>query len=287
MRQLKISKTITSREEASLAKYLQEIGKIELLTPQQEAEFATQIQQGNQRAKDQLVRANLRFVVSVAKQYQGNGLSLADLVNEGNIGLLKAAEKFDVTRGFKFISFAVWWIRQNILQAISEHSRMIRIPMNKMTARKQVQYKMQELEQKLNRQPSADELADALEMTADEVRDLLKLNDHHTSLDAPMSQEDDGSLLDTLENENANSSDDKVEYTESLNRELHRSMQVLNERQQLTLRYYFGIGVDNPLSIDDISRKFDLTPERVRQIKEKALIKLRGTRNVKQLAAFF
>ncbi len=286
MRQLKISASITSREEASLGKYLLEISKIPMITVEEEAYLAGEIKKGDRKAKEKLVNANLRFVVSVAKQYQGHGLSLADLINEGNIGLLKAAEKFDVTRGFKFISFAVWWIRQNILQAIAEQARMIRIPMNKMASRKQLQNMQVRLEQQLNRPASAEELAEALEIDVDDVADLLKLNEGHTSLDAPFSQGEEGSLLDTMQDKNAHDADEQINHNESLWQELKRSLKTLNPRQQETLCYFFGIGIEHPLSIDDISRKFDLTPERVRQIKEKALSKLRATGNFALLQSY-
>lgn len=286
MRQLKITASITSREEASIGKYLQEISKIGMLSTEQETALATRSRQGDQRAKDRLVQANLRFVVSVAKQYQGHGLSLADLINEGNIGLMKAAEKFDETRGFKFISFAVWWIRQTIMQAIAEQARLVRIPMNKVASRKQVQNKAVALEQQLNRAPTAEELAEAMNMDEADVEDLLRLNSNHTSLDAPFSQDEDGSLLDTMTNDNAKDTDEQVEKHDSLWTELSRSMKTLTARQRETLCYYFGIGIDNPLTIDDISRKFELTPERVRQIKEKALTKLRATGNYNLLAAY-
>ncbi|RYY60251.1 MAG: RNA polymerase sigma factor RpoD/SigA [Chitinophagaceae bacterium] len=286
MRQLKITASITSREEASLGKYLQEIGKIDMLNVEQETALATRSRKGDILAKERLVKANLRFVVSVAKQYQGHGMSLADLINEGNIGLMKAADKFDETRGFKFISFAVWWIRQTIMQAIAEQARLVRIPMNKMASRKQVQQQQVLLEQKLNRTPTADELAEVMDMTETEVEDLLKLNGTHASLDAPFSQDEDGSLLDTMPNENAKRADEQVDKHESLWTELSRSMRTLTARQRETICYYFGIGIENPLSIDDISRKFELTPERVRQIKEKALTKLRTTGNYNLLAAY-
>lgn len=286
MRQLKITASITSREEASLAKYLLEIAKIDMISAETEVELATRIRQGDTRAKDQLVRANLRFVVSVAKQYQGHGLSLPDLINEGNIGLIRAAEKFDVTRGFKFISFAVWWIRQNIMQGIADQARMIRIPMNKMATRKQLFNKQVVLEQQLDRLPTADELAEAMNMSEAEVRDLLKLNANHTSLDAPLTEDDGGSLLDTMLNPNADSADEQIEKHESLWKELSRSMRTLTERQRDTICYFFGIGMEHALTIDDISRKFELTPERVRQIRDKALMKLRATGNYNLLAAY-
>ncbi|MET0638370.1 MAG: RNA polymerase sigma factor RpoD/SigA [Chitinophagaceae bacterium] len=286
MRQLKIIASITSRDEASLGRYLVEIGKIDMLTPEQETDLARRIRKGDMAARQKLVMSNLRFVVSVAKQYQGHGLSLPDLINEGNIGLMKAAEKFDETRGFKFISFAVWWIRQNIMQGIAEHSRLIRIPMNKMSSRKLVQNTQMLLEQKLNRLPSSDEIAEVMNISESDVEGLLKLNGHHTSLDAPFSSDEEGSLLDTMCNDNAIQADDNIVKNESLWQELSRSMKTLTTRQRETICYYFGIGIDNPLSIDDISRKFELTPERVRQIKEKALTKLRNTGNYNLLAAY-
>lgn len=279
MRQLKISASITDRESLSLSKYLQEIRKMELVTTQEEEGLSEKIRGGDRKALEQLVKANLRFVVSVAKQYQGNGLSLSDLINEGNIGLMKAAERFDESRGFKFISYAVWHIRQSILQSIREHGRMIRLPQNKSVLRQKLRSVQSAMEQKLGRQPSERELAEAMEMEEDEIKDILGLGQQHVSLDAPMGDEEDGSLMDTLRNVNATDTDLKIDHKESLRKELLRSLQTLNIRQQQTLCYLYGIGIDYPMSMEDIARKFDLTPERVRQIKEKALLKIRANKN--------
>lgn len=283
MRQLKISASITDRESLSLGKYLQEIRKMDLVTVEQEEGLSGRIRSGDRHALEQLVKANLRFVVSVAKQYQGNGLSLSDLINEGNIGLMKAAERFDESRGFKFISFAVWHIRQSILQAIRENGRMIRLPQNKSVLKHRVRNTQIMLEQQLGRAASEEELAEALAMKEDDVKEVLGLGQHHVSLDAPIGDEEDGSLLDTLKDQNAAETDKKIDHKESLRKELLRSMQTLNQRQQQTLCLLFGIGIDYPMSLEDIARKFDLTPERVRQIKEKALLKIRANKNLSLL----
>ncbi len=287
MRQLKISKSITSRESASLEKYLQEIGKVPLITADEEADLATLIQQGNKKAADRLVKANLRFVVSVAKQFQGQGLSLPDLINEGNIGLIKAAERFDSTRGFKFISFAVWWVRQSIVKAIADHARMVRLPLNRVVMGNQIQKTSALLEQELGRTPSAEEIAEAMEMDAAEISSYLNNKDRHISLDTPFSEDEDGGcLLDTLENENAGKVDDRLTYSESLRKEISRSLAILPERQQQMICYFFGIGVDYPLSLEAIGQRFDVTPERVRQIKDKAISKLRASQNFDALRSF-
>ena len=279
MRQLKISASITDRESLSLGKYLQEIRKMEMVTIAEEEGLSERIREGDRQALEQLVKANLRFVVSVAKQYQGNGLSLSDLINEGNIGLLKAAERFDESRGFKFISYAVWHIRQSILQAIREHGRMIRLPQNKSVLRHRVRSVQSNLEQKLGRTPSEAELAQALAMDEEDIKEVMGLGHQHLSLDAPVGDEDESSLLDTLRDQNTVATDKKIEHKESLQKELLRSLQTLNTRQQQTLCYLFGIGIEYPMSLEDIARKFDLTPERVRQIKEKALLKIRMNKN--------
>lgn len=286
MRQLKISKSITSRESASLEKYLQEIGKLPLISADEEANLAILIQQGNKKAADRLVKANLRFVVSVAKQFQGQGLSLPDLINEGNIGLIKAAERFDSTRGFKFISFAVWWVRQSIVKALADHARMIRLPLNRVVLGNQIQKTSAMLEQQLGRSPSVEEIAETMEMDADEVASYLGNKDRHVSLDTPFSEDEDGTLLDTLENENASSVDDKLAYSESLKKEISRSLATLPERQQQMICYFFGIGVEYPLSLEAIGQRFDVTPERVRQIKDKAISKLRASQNFDALRSF-
>src|SRR3990170_1077386 len=286
MRQLKIAKSITNRESASLEKYLQEIGRVPLLTLEEEIQLTTLIKHGDKRALDKLVKANLRFVVSVAKQYQGQGLSLSDLINEGNIGLIKSVERFDDTRGFKFISFAVWWIRQSIIKAIADNARLIRLPLNKVVLNNRIHKAGSLLEQALGRSPSAEELAEELDMKLEEVNEHLGIKEHHVSLDTPFSDEDDGSLMDTIENKNADCTDRKLYHAESLKQEIDRSLQTLPERHKKMLCYFYGIGIDHPLSLDDIGQRFDITPERVRQIKDKALSKLRENQNFNLLRTY-
>lgn len=286
MRQLKISKSITSRESASLEKYLQEIGRVPLLSVEEEVMLITRFKEGDKIALDKLVKANLRFVVSVAKQYQGQGLSLSDLINEGNIGLIKSVERFDATRGFKFISFAVWWIRQSIIKAIADHSRLIRLPLNKVILSNRLRKANSLLEQELERAPSAEELAEALDMELHEVDAHMGIKDHHVSLDSPFSEDEDGSLLDTMENMNADNADKRLYHVESLKREIDRSLESLPERHKKMLCYFYGIGIDHPLSLDDIGQRFDITPERVRQIKDKALSKLRESQNFNVLRTY-
>jgi RNA polymerase primary sigma factor len=279
MRQLKITKSITNRESASLEKYFQEIGRVELISAQEEVHLAALIKTGDKDALNRLVKANLRFVVSVAKQFQGQGLSLSDLINEGNIGLIKSADRFDDTRGFKFISFAVWWIRQSILQALTRYSRMVRLPLNKLALSSRIQKTSSLLEQKLGRSPSAEELGEALNMKPDDVTANLADNSRHVSLDSPISDEEDGTLLDTMENLNAEKTDGELYHTESLKLEITRSLQTLSERQKQTICYCYGIGTDRPMSLEAIGEKFDITVERVRQIKDKAIEKLRKNQN--------
>jgi RNA polymerase primary sigma factor len=286
MRQLKITQSITNREALSLDKYLQEISKVEMISAEEEARLAMLIKKGDKAALDKLTKANLRFVVSVAKQYQGKGLSLPDLINEGNLGLIKAAHRFDDTRGFKFISFAVWWIRQNILQALAEHARMIRLPMNKVALAHRIQRTQSVLEQQLERAPSAEELAEAMDMDLEEINESLGNSGRHVSLDSPLSDDDDGSLLDTLENQNAERTDKDMCYSESLKTEIARSFMVLNEKQKETICCLFGIGREHPLSMDDVALKLNVTLERVRQIKEKAIEKLRSTQNFNALRGY-
>jgi RNA polymerase primary sigma factor len=286
MRQLKITNSITNRESPSLERYLQEIGKVDMITAEEEVRLAGLIRKGDQLALDRLVKANLRFVVSVAKQYQGKGLSLPDLINEGNLGLIKAAERFDDTRGFKFISFAVWWIRQSILQAIAINARMIRLPLNKVVLKNRIQKTHSSLEQTLGRAPSTEEVAEYLGMEVAEVNSSVGLEDRHVSLDTPFSEDEDGTLLDTLENTNAEKTDGELNYTESLKVEITRSLRLLTERQKETICYFFGIGVDRPMSLEDIGEKFSLTPERVRQIKDKALTKLRSDKTFNLLRTY-
>jgi len=283
MRQLKITKSITNRESQSLEKYLQEIGKVDLLTPEEEVELAKRIKQGDQIALEKLTKANLRFVVSVAKQYQNQGLSLSDLINEGNLGLIKAAQRFDETRGFKFISYAVWWIRQSILQALAEQSRIVRLPLNKVGSLNKINKAFSELEQEYEREPSSEELAEQLEIPTEEVETTLGVAARHVSMDAPFVEGEDNSLLDVLENSSTPGTDQSLEYKESLSREINRSLSTLTDRQCDVIKLYFGIGVEHPMSLEDIGEKFGLTRERVRQIKDKAINKLRNTSRSKLL----
>lgn len=283
MRQLKITKSITNRESQSLEKYLQEIGKVDLLTPEEEVELAKRIKQGDQAALEKLTKANLRFVVSVAKQYQNQGLSLSDLINEGNLGLIKAAQRFDETRGFKFISYAVWWIRQSILQALAEQSRIVRLPLNKVGSLNKINKAFSELEQEYEREPSSDELAETLEIPTEEVETTLGVAARHVSMDAPFVEGEDNSLLDVLENSSTPGTDQALDYKESLRKEIERSLSTLTERQCDVIKLYFGIGVEHPMSLEDIGEKFGLTRERVRQIKDKAINKLRSASRSKLL----
>jgi RNA polymerase primary sigma factor len=286
MRQLKISNSITVRESPSLEKYLQEIGKVDLITAEEEVRLAALIKKGDKVALNRLVKANLRFVVSVAKQYQGKGLSLSDLINEGNMGLIKAAERFDDSRGFKFISFAVWWIRQSILQAIAIHARMVRLPLNKVVLKNRIQKAHATLEQELGRAPSTEEVAEFLDLDPDEVSSSVTMDDRHVSLDVPFSEDEEGSLIDTIINPNADRTDGQLQHTESLRLEIGRSLRTLTERQKETICYFFGIGIDRPMSLEDIGQKFSLTPERVRQIKDKALTKLRTQKTFNLLRSY-
>lgn len=286
MRQLKITKSITNRESQSLEKYLQEIGKVDLLTPDDEVDLAQRIREGDQIALEKLTKANLRFVVSVAKQYQNQGLSLSDLINEGNLGLIKAAQRFDETRGFKFISYAVWWIRQSILQALAEQSRIVRLPLNKVGSLNKINKAFSELEQTFEREPTAEELAEVLELQTSEVETTLGVAARHVSMDAPFVDGEDNSLLDVLENTNTEKTDGALEYKDSLRNEIERSLSTLSERQKDVIKLYFGIGVEHPMSLEDIGIKFDLTRERVRQIKDKAINKLRTTSRSKLLKAY-
>jgi RNA polymerase primary sigma factor len=286
MRQLKITKSITNRESQSLEKYLQEIGKVDLLTPEEEVELAKRIKQGDQVALEKLTKANLRFVVSVAKQYQNQGLSLSDLINEGNLGLIKAAQRFDETRGFKFISYAVWWIRQSILQALAEQSRIVRLPLNKVGSLNKINKAFSELEQEYEREPSSDELAETLEIPTEEVETTLGVAARHVSMDAPFVEGEDNSLLDVLENSSTPDTDQELDYNESLRREIERSLSTLTDRQCDVIKLYFGIGVEHPMSLEDIGEKFGLTRERVRQIKDKAINKLRSANRSKLLKSY-
>jgi RNA polymerase primary sigma factor len=283
MRQLKITKSITNRESQSLEKYLQEIGKVELITPEEEVKLAIRIKQGDQKALDKLTKANLRFVVSVAKQYQNQGLTLPDLINEGNLGLIKAAQRFDETRGFKFISYAVWWIRQSILQALAEQSRIVRLPLNKVGLTNRIQKAYSQLEQQFEREPSPEELAEVLELDVEEVSSTLGIGGRHISVDTPLSEGEDNTLIDVMENPNADRAETNIEHTESLKLDIDRSLKTLTERQKEVICFFFGIGVDHPMSLEDIGDRFSLTRERVRQIKDKAITKLRSNSGAKSL----
>jgi RNA polymerase primary sigma factor len=284
MRQLKITKSITNRESASLDKYLQEIGKEELITVEEEVELAQRIKKGDQAALEKLTRANLRFVVSVAKQYQNQGLSLPDLINEGNLGLIKAAEKFDETRGFKFISYAVWWIRQSILQALAEQSRIVRLPLNQVGSLNKINKAFSKFEQEHERKPSPEELAESLDLPADKVADTLRVSGRHVSVDAPFVDGEDNSLLDVLVN-NDSPSADRVLIMESLAKEIHRALATLTERESDIISLFFGIGCQE-MTLEEIGERFGLTRERVRQIKEKAIRRLRHTSRSKLLKTY-
>ncbi len=275
MRQLKISKSITNRESESLEKYLQEIGKVDLITPEEEVKLALRIKQGDQEALDKLTKANLRFVVSVAKQYQNQGLTLPDLINEGNLGLIKAAQRFDETRGFKFISYGVWWIRQSIMQALAEQSRIVRLPLNKVGLTNRISRAFSYLEQEYERSPTAEELAFFLDIDTEEVSATMNVAARHVSMDSPLSDGEESTLIDVMINSNADSADKQIMFRDSLKKEIQRSLSILTERQKEVICFFYGIGVDQPLSLEDIGARFCLTRERVRQIKDKALTKLR------------
>ncbi|MFN8206316.1 MAG: RNA polymerase sigma factor RpoD/SigA [Bacteroidales bacterium] len=284
MRQLKITKSITNRESASLDKYLQEIGREELITVEEEVELAQRIKKGDREALEKLTRANLRFVVSVAKQYQNQGLSLPDLINEGNLGLIKAAEKFDETRGFKFISYAVWWIRQSILQALAEQSRIVRLPLNQVGSLNKINKAFSRFEQENERTPSPEELATMLELPKEKIADTLRVSGRHVSVDAPFVDGEDNSLLDVLVNNDSPIADRSL-IKESLCVEIERSLSTLTERERDIIRYFFGIGCQE-MTLEEIGDRFGLTRERVRQIKEKAIRRLRHTSRSKLLKAY-
>jgi RNA polymerase primary sigma factor len=286
MRQLKISKSITNRESQSIERYLQEIGKVELLTAEEEVDLARRIKQGDEKALERLVNANLRFVVSVAKQYQNRNLSLNDLINEGNLGLVKAAQRFDETKGFKFISYAVWWIRQSIIQALAEQSRLVRLPLNKIGSLTKIHKEFARLEQEFQREPTAAELAKALDLRIEDVKSTLSVGSKHTSLDAPFVEGESSSLLDVLPNGKVGDTDYDLEYQESLSIELQRALSTLTERQQGVIMLFYGIGVKHPMTLEDIGEHFGLTRERVRQIKDKAIHKLRTAARSKALKAY-
>ena len=284
MRQLKISKSITNRESASLDKYLQEIGHEELLTTDQEVELAQRIRKGDKRALERLTKANLRFVVSVAKQYQNQGLSLPDLINEGNVGLIKAAEKFDETRGFKFISYAVWWIRQSILQAIAEQSRLVRLPLNQVGSVNKITWELNKFEQEHERKPSVDEIAERVDLPEDKIADAMKANSRHVSMDAPIADGEDSSMIDFLSGDSSNT--DRELAIESLKAEVSRILKLLTDKEQKVLRAFFGIDGSPEMTLDEIGEKYNLTRERVRQIKEKALRRLRHNTKNKLLKSY-
>ena len=284
MRQLKITKSITNRESASLDKYLQEIGKEDLITVEEEVELAQRIRKGDQEALEKLTKANLRFVVSVAKQYQNQGLSLPDLINEGNLGLIKAAEKFDETRGFKFISYAVWWIRQSILQALAEQSRIVRLPLNQVGSLNKINKAFARFEQEHERAPSAEELAITLDIPKEKVSDTLRVSGRHVSVDAPFADGEDNSLLDVLVNSDSPNADRGL-INESLGTEVERALSTLTDREKEIIKYFFGIG-SSEMTLEEIGEKFGLTRERVRQIKEKAIRRLRHHSRSKLLKSY-
>jgi RNA polymerase primary sigma factor len=285
MRQLKISKQITNRESQSLDKYLQEIGKVDLLTPDEEVILAQKIRNGDQLSLERLTKANLRFVVSVAKQYQNQGLSLGDLINEGNLGLIKAAQRFDETRGFKFISYAVWWIRQSILQALAEQSRIVRLPLNRVGSLNKISKTFSELEQRFEREPSPEELAEVLEISSSEVVDTMKISGRHVSMDAPFVQGEENSLLDVLENDTDDKPDSGL-VNESLRKEVQRALSTLTQREADVIALYFGLNGEHAMTLEEIGEKFNLTRERVRQIKEKAIRRLRHASRSKALKTY-
>lgn len=285
MRQLKISKQVTNRETASLDKYLQEIGKVELITADEEVELARRIKAGDQVALEKLTKANLRFVVSVSKQYQNQGLSLPDLINEGNLGLIKAAQRFDETRGFKFISYAVWWIRQSILQALAEQSRIVRLPLNKIGSINKITKAYAQLEQEYEREPKASEIAELLDITEIEVKESMRNSGRHVSMDAPLIQDEENNMYDVLRNEEGQTPDQGLNY-ESLRKEIERAISTLPQREADVIRLYFGLEGKHPMTLEEIGEKFDLTRERVRQIKEKAVRRLKHASRSKILKTY-
>jgi len=285
MRQLKITKQVTNRETASLDKYLQEIGKVELITADEEVELAKKIKQGDKIALEKLTKANLRFVVSVSKQYQNQGLSLPDLINEGNMGLIKAAQRFDETRGFKFISYAVWWIRQSILQALAEQSRIVRLPLNKIGSINKINKAYAHLEQELEREPKAQEIAKYLEISVNEVKESMKNNGRHVSMDAPLLSDEETNMYDILKNDEGVTPETELLY-DSLRKEIDRAVSTLTPREADVVRLYFGLGGSHPMTLEEIGEKFDLTRERVRQIKEKAIRRLKHASRSKILKTY-
>lgn len=287
MRQLKITKQVTNRETASLDKYLQEIGRVDLITADEEVELARRIREGDRRALERLTKANLRFVVSVSKQYQNQGLALPDLINEGNLGLIKAAERFDETRGFKFISYAVWWIRQSILQALAEQARIVRLPLNKIGTINKINKAFSELEQKFERPPSADELAEFLQCTPEDVKQSLANNGRHVSMDAPLVEGDESSssMYDVLPNDSLPGPEKEL-VSESLRKDIDRSLSTLTSREGDVVRLYYGLNGKHPMTLEEIGERFDLTRERVRQIKEKAIRRLKHTSRSRMLQSY-
>ncbi len=285
MRQLKITKSITNRETASLDKYLQEIGREELITAEEEVLLAQRIKQGDQIALEKLCKANLRFVVSVAKQYQNQGLSLPDLINEGNLGLIKAAQRFDETRGFKFISYAVWWIRQSVLQALAEQSRIVRLPLNQVGSLNRISKEISKLEQKFERPPSSNEIADSLELPEDKISDSMRISSRHISMDAPLVQGEDTNLIDVFVSKDSQKTDNGL-MNESLRQEIKRSLSTLSEKERQVVMLYYGIGMEHGLTLEEIGAKYNLTRERVRQIREKAIRRLKHNSRSKLLKSY-
>jgi len=285
MRQLKITKQVTNRETASLDKYLQEIGKVELITAEEEVELARRIKNGDMSALEKLTKANLRFVVSVSKQYQNQGLSLPDLINEGNLGLIKAAQRFDETRGFKFISYAVWWIRQSILQALAEQSRIVRLPLNKIGSINKINKAYAHLEQQFERSPNAAEIANLLEISENEVKESMKNSGRHVSMDAPLVQDEDNNMYDVIRNDENVTPETSLLY-DSLRTEINRAISTLTPRESDVVKLYFGLDGTHPMTLEEIGEKFDLTRERVRQIKEKAIRRLKHTSRSKMLKSY-
>jgi RNA polymerase primary sigma factor len=285
MRQLKITKQVTNRETASLDKYLQEIGKVELISAEEEVQLAQRIKQGDRYALEKLTKANLRFVVSVSKQYQNQGLSLPDLINEGNLGLIKAAQRFDETRGFKFISYAVWWIRQSILQALAEQSRIVRLPLNKIGAINKINKAYAKLEQEFEREPNPEEIAGLLEISENEVKESMRNSGRHVSMDAPLVQDEDNTMYDVIRSDDTPTPETELLY-DSLRREIDRAISTLTPREADVVRLYFGLNGSHPMTLEEIGEKFDLTRERVRQIKEKAIRRLKHTSRSKILKTY-
>lgn len=285
MRQLRISKSITSRESPSLERYLQEIGKVDMITADEEVNLAVRIKKGDQVALDILTKANLRFVVSVAKQYQHQGLSLPDLINEGNMGLIRAAKRFDETKGFRFISYAVWWIRQSIIQALADQSRIVRVPLNKLSIRNKVARASQEFEQQFEREPTIEELSEKLLLDEEDISATINLSNRHVSLDSPLGMDSDATMIDFMENENATLADEQSQ-SDSMHYEIELALKSLPEKQQRVLRCLYGIGMDTPMGMEDIGEQFNLTRERVRQIRDKALATLRQHASTMRLKSF-